>query len=840
MEKVGRRKLLPILSLLLGICAISFLIPGSEPIVSYSLGGTALTESKPEATVRPARSEAVESGAGSQPDKSESAQHGVEARKQANGKSSAAELRRINLRPAIETAADIPTARVPHATPKTRQHFGSLNSNRTRIANRLPDSQPLNSLPKAAVAPQPVFVAQWPLAKSLIVQLSDLKEDDTGGNLAEQCIEQLKQLHTTESLDSPDCADIFDQLKWLEENARTFAKDAPSRDSSAALYRVAYAIQRRVEIWEKVHAIALQKYQISTNDRGLSQDWTAILETVERELRPINQPEAWRTYLLLDDLQQAFTSNESSASDRRQVAQQFLRRLASPKLTATQKKFLGQPAFDRLRTELGHWASEPVDYASIMRQLEEYESGGTIVGGDRIVAAQRALLLSPSEEAKELARKIDIHYRNANLRIAVSGELINRLLPQQQPLRESVRDQVLGASVRGVSEGTNRLRIRLFPDRERWRVGIESQGEGNSQTEAERGPVVFQNQGRFRVNVRKLLLVDRRGVRAMQAEAEAESENEVTDVSTDFDKVPLVGAIVRSMAMNQQANSARDAEWEVNRRLEALASRRMDEEVQSRLEEAEEQFKSEWIEPIRRLGLDPKPIQMQTTSARLIARYRLASKMQLSAFTPRPMALTDSWFSMQVHQSALNNVIRQLDLDGEKMELRDLYRRVAEKLGRDGKVPDDVPQGATIQFAAHDGVRLACKDGRIRVTLRIAELKAGRKAWRRFTVQVNYIVDVDGLDVKAKRDPSADDYIAVQGVRRLGNRIAIATIFSKVFANDREFPILPEKMATDERLKDLSVRQLVVDNGWIGISLVPGPIVHTVGQQERNASSHSR
>jgi len=231
---------------------------------------------------------------------------------------------------------------------------------------------------------------------------------------------------------------------------------------------------------------------------------------------------------------------------------------------------------------------------------------------------------------------------------------------------------------------------------------------------------------------------------------------------------------------------------------------------------------------------------MQTTSTRLIARYRLASDTQLAAFTPRPMALANSWFSMQVHQSTLNIVIRQLDLDGRKMELRELHRRVAEKLGRDPKVPDDVPEGVTIRFAEHDGVKLACEDGRIRVTLRIAELKAGRKAWRRFIVQVNYIVDANGLDVKAMRDPAPDDYIAVQGVSRLGNRIAIATIFSKVFANDRQYPILPKEMATDERLKDLSVGQLVVDNGWIGISLVPNQGSGALDQEGSRTARRSR
>ena len=50
------------------------------------------------------------------------------------------------------------------------------------MANRLPDSQPLTSAPKAVETPQPIFVAQWPLATSFIAELSELKDDDTGAD----------------------------------------------------------------------------------------------------------------------------------------------------------------------------------------------------------------------------------------------------------------------------------------------------------------------------------------------------------------------------------------------------------------------------------------------------------------------------------------------------------------------------------------------------------------------------------------------------------------------------------------------------------------------------------
>src|SRR5690606_32117376 len=98
---------------------------------------------------------------------------------------------------------------------------------------------------------------------------------------------------------------------------------------------------------------------------------------------------------------------------------------------------------------------------------------------------------------------------------------------------------------------------------------------------------------------------------------------------------------------------AQEADAELNRRLdEALVN-------------AEQQLKQRLIGPLDRLRLNPTVVSMHTSESRLTIRYRVAHPSQLSAFTARPRAPSDSLLSMQLHQSSINNAVAQLGLSGK-------------------------------------------------------------------------------------------------------------------------------------------------------------------------------
>ena len=133
--------------------------------------------------------------------------------------------------------------------------------------------------------------------------------------------------------------------------------------------------------------------------------------------------------------------------------------------------------------------------------------------------------------------------------------------------------------------------------------------------------------------------------------------------------------MVRSIARQQYDSKAQAARWETEGLVARTAQTRLDEEVDQQLTQATEQFRQRVLEPLHQLGLDPETVDLETTTDRLIARYRLAGPRQVGAFTPRPQAPADSLFSLQIHESVLNNTAACLELHGRDMDLRSLLER---------------------------------------------------------------------------------------------------------------------------------------------------------------------
>src|SRR5262249_17792322 len=149
-------------------------------------------------------------------------------------------------------------------------------------------------------------------------------------------------------------------------------------------------------------------------------------------------------------------------------------------------------------------------------------------------------------------------------------------------------------------------------------------------------------------------------IRMFNAEAEANANNNLNDFETDFDGVPFLGGFIRRIARNQYETSQPAAKVEVEGKIVYRATSQLDREVAEKLEKAKQDFQAKMVAPLQKLNLEPTAVDLETTAERLIARYRVAGREQISAHTPRPQAPSDSLLSVQVHESALNNVLEKL------------------------------------------------------------------------------------------------------------------------------------------------------------------------------------
>lgn len=656
-----------------------------------------------------------------------------------------------------------------------------------------------------------------PRPAMLIELLRALTDHATTSDWAQRALAQLELLEQTD----PDAHDaIQTQLAGLralvDKSFQTAARMSPDA-ARADLLRASYALLRRVDLWERCQSITSQTVMVTVPTPAHPADVARWVAAVERHLQGAQHRAQWREYLLLDEARRLSDPRASATADaRRDLARRILRRIESTHLNRKQIEFFEQPPYTNLVASLKHWVSEPIDYARLLEHIERYEVQASAADARAVAEIYQLLRWSPSPKIKELAEHVNSHYRNANIRLAISGDLINRLLPAPQPIDEDVNDMILGARVFGHSRAMAQLRVVLVPDRWRWRLGLEAQGEVASETESRKGPARFFNRGRADYRAHKLLLVDRSGAHLQDATADAESESDLTDIRTQFDSIPLLNRVVRAFARRGYDENRLLARWETDSRVRDRVRGTMNEEVEKQLERVETAFSTKVLAPLHRLELNPLPVAMETTEQRLIVRYRLAGERQLAAYTPRPQAPSNSLFSAQIHESALNNVFDQLDLDGRTANLRELLAELAAEFGRpDLQVSEDIPDDVRIRFEDAQAVRIRFANDRIEITVRVAELSQGQSRFKRFWITTSYSrVASDGLGMTLVRD----GIVSVGGVG-FSDRFPLRAIFGRVFSKE-PLVIVNDQIAQDPRLAGCQI-SLVARDGWLGAALTP-------------------
>lgn len=728
---------------------------------------------------------------------------------------------RIGLDPSIQETPSLPAeskrparARITDADPAEAEETPAEGQPETRL-KVIPEPEKAAELTSKA----------WPVPKSLLADLDALAESDPVAaewvNKAQAEISAILELPT---LADPAAIKHFDLLGKLAIEAKSLARKSDDDEARSRILRAGFAIVRRLAIWEPLHAVALQ--ETSPKRKGekplpSSQKILADLRQAQVELARTRDASAWQKYLLLHQLQELCSTGAEVSPAERKLARDILYRYHSTQLSTEQADLLEQPALRNFASQLEAWAAEPVDLLALATSLENYETDKG--NAHAIAAAEMYDLLRWSSEAEtsDLANAINSYYRNANVRVAISAELVNRLLPKEMRTAEPVQDTIQGASVQGQSETSTRLRLVLLPDRFRWRLGLEAKGEVASSTASTSGPATFYQDGAASYRARKLLTVDRKSIQLHDAEAEAAARTRLNVFETDYDGIPLFNALARMIARNQYDQKTPAATLEVENKIVNRAAGTLDQQVAERIEKAKEEIENKLMAQLKKLRLDPTAVDLETTQDRLIARYRLAGREQLSAHTPRPQAPGDSLLSVQIHETAFNNALEHLNLTGRRIELRELFQEMTTRFG-DQKipVPDDLPEGVFVTFAEHDAVRIDCQDGRLRIRINLKELAItnNHKTFKNLIVTGYYKPHPDQLDANLARDG-----IIELGGNRLGagERIMLAGIFEKVLSRNRKLNLVNERISKSPELKDQQVTQFVIHDGWIGIALGP-------------------
>ena len=604
------------------------------------------------------------------------------------------------------------------------------------------------------------------------------------------------------------------ELRLLAGMAETLLDRIPNIRTRSTLRRTQQALLRRLHIWEAVHEIEISN--ASKKASGLvSPALVRSAQAVDEFLGDSVEGERWRAFLLLDEL------SEPNRICDQSIVKKALDRLDSPELTPQQRAFTRQGVFSSLERELS--AATPVSAMcrELLEAVEAFETDHASKHSHKISTLVRRLSYQSSANAAArapLSDYVEKHYRNANLRFALSESFLNRVLPDEGPVEGLVKDTVVGVPVRGRSTTYSDLEIDLTPSHESISLDFLVHGRVHSRTTSSSGPAHLASRTRSQFHGRKRLWLSSLGIQSTAAIADATASNDLVKLSTDFDRVPLVGALVRTIARSQHEELKPQVRAETASKIERRAEAEFNTRVNEQLAAAEQRFQEKVLARLKNLSLGLEAIQMESTEDRAIARLRIAGEDQLAAHTPRPQALADSLASLQVHESAANNLLDRLDLAGRDFSLQELQSHLAEKLSaplamsRERELPEDL----YIYFATEDPIRVRFDQGEIKLCLRLDGLARGDQEYGGIDVGVTYKVDFRGPVPMLTRGES----VSLSG-RPISfrDRMAIQGVFAKVFPKDKRIPLAVHQLSKDPRFATLTLSQIVLQDGWLGLSL---------------------
>ncbi len=686
----------------------------------------------------------------------------------------------------------------------------------------------LDLSPLTEVAPLATAPTAWLTPTSLLARLDALASESDCGVWALRTAQDVEAFSACEPRDLDAAAPALAELWQRLFEGEALVNEVTHPELATQVRRTCDALRRRLGVWDATLArIELaQEAPPAANDAA---DLGLALAAVEASLATRSDAAVWREYLLLDQLRASNDARASLADDaREQLARDVLDRLTSPTLDIGQRRLLGERRIQRLAGDLRDWSNPEQNYIELARNVERFEERLLPSDAQLLASTARQLAASHDPQEQALSLLLNERFRNANIRVEFAAELISRLLPESEPREQAVHEMILGVPSRGHSRTTTRLFFRTANERGRLGLELFAAGDVDSWTTATSGPAQFRHEGRAQFSARRRLRFDRQGLHADAVQVEVASQTELQSLRTDFDRLPLLGRVVRKIARNQYQEKRGAAEQEAERRIEQKLGQALMDETATALATADVRWRERVVAPLDRLGLAPRIIEAGSANDRALLRVRLAADSQLGSHTPRPRLPSGALLGLQVHQTALNNILEGMDLNGRSFSLTELGSWLAEKLNRDDLLPKNaLRDDVWIHFADQDAVHARLIDGQVELNLNFVELITPHRSWHNFRVRVRYRPESDAFTADLEREGPVE----LIGDSVSGVELALRGIVNRIFPMEEPWRLVPAQLANNPRLKGLQVTHFVIDDGWLSVA---------VGEESEEASSEKR
>ncbi|RMG33110.1 MAG: hypothetical protein D6725_16355 [Planctomycetota bacterium] len=565
-------------------------------------------------------------------------------------------------------------------------------------------------------------------------------------------------------------------------------------------------------------------------------------EALEDFLQGFIGGEGWIRYARLERVRSALRrSEEGTSGNAVEVLQAVLRHLEDRSKLATeeQRRFAEQDPFQRYRSairqylEVAQTAVRQVDDRAVRRAvgeliaaMEAWEAGhGSAEAGAFRAAYEK--VVSAAGLQQPLTDALRSTYFNYNFRAEITERLLNRFIEQKRVDEGPVDDVILGAKVDGTQVTESRVSADVRPSNDGARVELVLSGITRSDTQGVTDRATVYTLGNHRFEARKAIRFDGLRFHVADATIEVWPHNTTVGASTQYDGT-LIGGIARRIAIREAERRRPASEAEAAIRVERRVLPPFDREANQTFAKYNKTFGDRFIPRLKRNGLFPSAYRYYSTEDEVRVRLRLMGDEELAGDVPLVPLHTDRGVRISMHETMLNNAVRRMGLEGQRISETDLFKELEKNLsdlfGRPIRLSEVQPasdEPAEFLFDTVDPIRIRIEDGEIRLIIRSGLKPAPDKETIptqvievpiRIAIEGDKLVLTRGTVKVAPVEKPKSNFVQIARAGVVRKKIQDALPERKL---DRSFSVKRD----DGKSVTLSVSDIFAHDGWLTLTI---------------------
>ena len=633
---------------------------------------------------------------------------------------------------------------------------------------------------------------------------------------------------------------LFDVKQPGDERQRAAAELRKLADNISAATPEKDSLKRRLQRRVALISAAIEAAGAG-NSAAAPPNLTSAAASTVQWLNSIANGATWIAYLHLDDLQKPDVSIE--------LLNQVSKNLTlSDAMNADQKAFASKLQLQQLKTAVDK-AIRRTAYANdaeaaqgelqyqvhlLIHSLLRYEHDQLGADAENARIAWRTLRSDFPAAASALRSVVNDNYFNHNLHFVVSEDLLSRLISDYRTESGCIAECILGAWVTG-SQNTNvDLRADIKPSSDRAMFDLNVAGNVQSSTVAQKSPATVWSQGNNYFWMNKSVQFDGRHITSNAAGFSVNTSSRVTGLATKYDGIPIIRGIVRSIASQQIADSKPQSEALTAQKIREAALPRFERETNTQFSTGNDTL-HKMFASLERKDVSPDSLSARSSNTHLALSSRTIGISRLGGSLQPPSALIATGAAVQLHESALNNAIDALGLQGRtilekdlakelEVALTDLFQREIKLTKKDDPQPaaaEGEPEPPTsFVFSSSDPIRVHFNNNHITLVLRAGVLQEGKDAIPEQIITIPIAMSLQGG--KVVLEPGTIGVASKEETDRL-KQITRANQIRRILGRRmirRELNSTIDLQAAGDKTLPVTVSMIQLIDGWLSAEMM--------------------